>query len=155
MMEKNAPEDARAALEAAERAEQQVADEVGLPRVYWWGMAAGWVVLGTLGVYAPVWLAAAATVLFGVGHSILASQLLGGRRRTSRLQVSATVAGPRTPIVVIGMLLGLVAITAGLGFALDADGADHPALWASAIMGLVIGFGGPEILRTLRHAFRA
>jgi 4-hydroxybenzoate polyprenyltransferase len=155
MMEKIAPEDARAALDAAGRAEQRVADEVGLPRVYWWGMAAGWVALGTLGVVAPVWLAAAATVLFGMGHSILASRLLGGRRRTRQLQVSATVAGPRTPFVVVGMLLGLVAITAGVAFALEADGASHPAIWAVVFMGFVVGFGGPEILRTLRHAFGA
>ena len=35
------PEQARAALDAAERARRQVAAEVGLPRGYWWALAAG------------------------------------------------------------------------------------------------------------------
>ncbi|MCD2195853.1 hypothetical protein LQ327_21000 [Actinomycetospora endophytica] len=148
-MEHITPGQAGAALEAVEDARARVADEVGLPRGYWWAMAAGWLALGAIGDLAPPWLVMAATLVFGVAHATLASRLLAGRRRTQRLQVSAVVAGRRTAVIVVGILVGLVAITIGAGLALYADGAHHPGLWAGVLGAAVIGFGGPEILRVL------
>ncbi|WP_327139437.1 hypothetical protein [Nocardia sp. NBC_01327] len=154
-MDNTAPDQARAALDAAAAAQRRVADEVGLPRGYWWAMAAGWLVLGVIGGVGPTWLISVATLAFGMGHSALASRLLDGRRRTDQLQVSASVAGRRTPLVVIGMLLGLVALTVGVAFALDADGARHAGIWAGVFVAAIIGFGGPEMLRVLRRWARA
>ncbi|MBI0293457.1 hypothetical protein JBE04_02865 [Streptomyces sp. PRKS01-29] len=150
-----APEQARTALDAADRARRQVAEEVGLPRGYWWAMAAGWLLLGVLGNVLPPWPAGIATVGFGVGHGVLASRLLDGRRRTDRLRVSAAVAGRRVPLVVVGMLLGLIGVTVPVALALDADGAGHAGIWAAALTAAVVGFGGPEILRVLRRWVRA
>lgn len=149
------PDQARAALEAAGRAQRQVTDEVGLPRWYWWAMACGWVALGLLGDFTPAWLVAVATLLFGAAHSTVASRWLDGRRRTDQVQVSATVAGRRTPLVVIGMLLGLVGLTIVAALALDADGAGHARTWSAILIAAIIGFGGPEILRVLRGWARA
>lgn len=154
-MENIAAEEARAALDQAERARHQVAEEIGLPRGYWWAMAAGFVLLGVLGDAAPPWLGTMATVAFGAAHATVASRLLDGRRRTGRLQVSRAVAGRRTPLVVVGMLLGLVAVTILAALALDADGAGHPGIWATVLVAAVVGFGGPEILRTLRRLAHA
>lgn len=148
-------EEARTALEAADRARRQVADEVGLPRVYWWAMAAAWLALGAITDLGPAWLVTVATLGVGAVHSTVASNLLDGRRRTARLQVSATVAGRRTPAVVIGMLLGLIALAVGSALALQADGARHPGIWSATLVAAVIGFGGPEILRVLRRWARA
>lgn len=149
------PEQAGAALEAAERARHHVAEEVGLPRGYWWAMAAGWLLLGVLGSLAPPWPAVAATAAFGAGHAVLASRLLDGRRRTGRVRVSRTVAGRRVPVVVVGMLLGLVAVTVVAALVLDADGAGHAGIWAAVLVAAVIGFGGPETLRVLLRWTRA
>ncbi|MBL3668941.1 hypothetical protein JL475_23690 [Streptomyces sp. M2CJ-2] len=154
-MDDIAPEQARTALDAADRARRQVAEEVGLPRGYWWTMAADWILLGVLSSVAPPWLAGTATVGFGMGHAVLASRLLDGRRRTDRLQVSAAVAGRRVPLVVVGMLLGLIGVTVLAALALDADGADHAGLWAAVLVAVVVGLGGPEILRVLRRWVRA
>ncbi len=154
-MDDIAPEQALAALETADRARRRVAEEVGLPRGYWWGMAAGWLVLGTVNHVGPAWLASALTVGFGVGHSVLASRLLDGRRRTDGLRVSAAVAGGRTPLVVVGMLLALIGFTVLAALVLDADGARHPDIWAAVLTAAVVGFGGPEILRVLRRWVRA
>jgi hypothetical protein len=149
------PQQAREALDAAAQARTKVADEVGLPRGYWWVLAAAWVALGVIGDVAPPWVASAATLAFGIGHSMLASRLLDGRRRTRQVQVSAAVAGRRTPLVVVAMLVGLVLVTIGAGFGLDADGAEHAGIWASVLVAGIVGFGGPEILRVLRRWLRA
>lgn len=155
MAEKIAPEDAREALEAVTRATRHVQEEVGLPRAYWWGMAAGWVVLGVIGDLGAGWLASAATLVFGAGHSAVASRLLGGQQRTGNVRVSSAIAGRRTPFVVVGMLIALVALTVGVALGLNADGAAHPAIWAAMIVAATVGFGGPEILRVLRRWARA
>ncbi|AXK35803.1 hypothetical protein DVA86_27410 [Streptomyces armeniacus] len=153
-MDAIASEQARASLDAAEHARRQVTEEIGLPPGYWWAMAAGWLVLGACGAVLP-WLAGIAAGLFGAGHAVFASRLLTGRRRTRQIQVSASVAGRRIPVVVVGMLLGLVAVTVLAALALDADGAGHASIWAGGLMAVVIGFGGPDILRVLRGWARA
>lgn len=145
------PAEAQEALAAVARAQRQIAGEVGLPKVYWWAMAAAWVVLGVLNEVGPRWIAVVVTFLVGAGHAAFATRYLDGRRPTSGLQVSAAVAGRRTQVVVIGMLLVLVAVTVAAALALDADGTGHPAIWAGVLVGLVVGFGGPEILRVLRR----
>lgn len=150
-MDNIAPEQARATLDAVDSAQRRVAEEVGLPRGYWWAMAAGWLVLGGVGQVGPLWLSVLVTVGFGAGHSVLATRLLAGRRRTDQLQVSAAVAGRRTPLIVFGILVAFLAVTLLAGLALDADGADHAGAWASVLVAAVIGFGGPEILRVLRR----
>ncbi|MVU78516.1 hypothetical protein GPX89_14830 [Nocardia sp. ET3-3] len=149
------PDQARAALDAAGHARRQVADEVGLPRGYWWAMAGGWVTLGLLGDFGPPWLMIVATLVFGAGHSGLASRLLDGRRRTAGIQVSTAVAGRRTPLVVIVMLLGLVGLTVAAALALNADGVEHPRTWSAVLIAAIVGFGGPEILSVLRRWARA
>lgn len=154
-MDPVASHEAGEALAAVAHARRQVAEEIGLPRGYWWGLAAGWVVLGVIGQLGPAWLVIAATVVFGAGHATLASRLLDGRRRSDGVRVSAAVAGHRTPYVVVGMLVLLVALTVAVGLLLDADGAGHAAIWAAVVVAPVVGFGGPEILRTLRRWARA
>lgn len=147
--------DAREALDSIAKAQHAVTSEVGLPRGYWWAMAAGWIVLGTIGQYGPSWLVIAATVAFGAGHATLASRLLGGRNRTGRLQLSADAVGHRVAPIVIGMLLCFVALGVLAAIGLDADGSAHAQIWASAMVALTVGFGGPEILRLLLRIGRA
>lgn len=146
---------ARDALAAAESARRRIADEVGLPRAYWWGMAAGWVGLGAVGQFGPPVWTLAATVLFGAGHAFFASRLLSGRNRTDRVQVGESVAGRRVPVIVIAMLLALVALTVLVTVVLGADGARHAKLLGAVVVGVVIGFGGPEILSVARQMGRA
>lgn len=143
------PADARDALDAVNRARARVADEVGLPRWYWWLLAAAWVCLGVIGDFGPQWLVITATLGFGIVHSAIASRRLDGRRRTDRLQVSADTAWRRIPLVVIGMLIGLVVVTIGTAFALHADGTRHAGTAAAVFVAAIVGLGGPEILRTL------
>jgi uncharacterized membrane protein len=149
------PEQAREALDVAADARRRVAAEVGLPRSYWWVLAAGWLLLGVVGDVGPAWLATGATVAFGIGHSVLASRLLDGRQRTTRVRVNAALAGRRVALVVVVMLVGLVVSTVAAGMALHADGADHAGIWAAVLIAAVVGFGGPDMLRVHRRWARA
>ncbi len=154
-MEHVTPRDARAALDAVDHARARVAGEVGLPQWYWGLLAAAWMALGAIGDLGPQWLAVVATVAFGVAHSTVAARRLDGRRRTGRLQVRSDVAGRRTPAVVIGMLLALVAVTIAAGFVLHTDGARHPGIGAAILVAVIVGLGGDTMLRVLRRWARA
>ncbi|WP_020106904.1 hypothetical protein [Nocardia sp. 348MFTsu5.1] len=149
------PEEARGALESADRARRQMSDEVGLPATYWWGLAAGWLLLGVVVEFCPWWISMAATILFGIGHSVVASRLLSGRRRTSGVQVSREVTGAKNAMLVVGILLMLVALTIAFALILDAQDVGMPALWSALIVAVLTGIGGPEILAAVRKWTRA
>jgi hypothetical protein len=147
-------DEAREALAMIDRSKKLVEAEIGLPRVYWWVMAVGWILLGVVGDLGNSFATTAVTVAFGAAHSAVASRLLDGRRRTRDVRVSADIAG-RTTVLVIGTLLAAVALTVGLALALQADGDAHPTTWAAVVIAMILCFGGPEILRTLRRLFHA
>lgn len=145
------PEQARDALRQVDDARRQVSAEMGLPRMYWWAMAAGWIALGVIGALAPPWVTICATLLFGAGHSAVAARLLDGRRPNTRLQVSRETADRRIPFIVIGILLVAVALTVGLALALDAANVSLPQIWSAVIVAAILGVGGPTIFATVRR----
>lgn len=145
------PDQARSALAGIDSAHRHVADEIGLPRAYWWAMAGGWIALGAVGDLCPPWAVTVATVAFGAGHAIVASRLLDGRRANPHVRVTRALTDRRIPLIVIGILVTAVAVTIGLGFALAANGAADAAIWASVIVAAIIGFGGPDIFRVARR----
>jgi hypothetical protein len=141
--------DAQVALEEAERARQRVIDQIGMPWWYWGGLAGCWIVLGLLAdLGAPAW-AVTATVVFGAAHSAAFGRLLAGRRRKG-VEVRAEVAGRRAEVLVVGFLLGLVALTLALAFALGAAGEEHPVTWASVVVAVLILLGGPQVMARIR-----
>jgi hypothetical protein len=142
--------EARLALHEVERGRQRVIDQIGMPRWYWWGLAACWVVLGVLNDVANAWVIAVATVTFGAVHSAVSQRLLAGRRRTSGVRVRADVAGRRAPMIVFGFLIVLAGVTVAAGFAAYADGAEHPATMASVLVAAMILLGGPRVMAAIR-----
>lgn len=143
--------EAQVALHGAEQARQRVIDQIGMPRWYWWGLAACWIVLGVLAdLNAPWWLLSGATLAVGAGHSYVFQRLVGGRRRTADVKVRADVAGRHAHMLVIGFLLGLVGVTVALALALDADGAAHPSIWASVFVAILLLLGGPRVMLWIR-----
>jgi hypothetical protein len=142
--------EARVALHGVERARGRVIDQIGMPWWYWWGLAACWIGLGVASDVASAWVALAATLVFGVAHSIVSSRLLAGRRRTGDLRVRADVAGRRAPLLVFGFLVGLVAVTIAAALLANADGAEHPATMASVLVAVAILLGGPRVMAAIR-----
>jgi hypothetical protein len=143
--------EAQVALHGAAQARQRVIDQIGMPWWYWWGLAGCWIGLGILtDLHTPWWVIAAATVAVGVAHSLVFQRLVGGRRRTGEVKVRADVAGRRVEVLVIAFLIGLVALTVVAALLLSADGAGHPATWASVIVAIVILLGGPRVMARIR-----
>lgn len=142
--------EARVVLHDVERARQRVIDQIDMPRWYWWGLAACWIVLGLLNDVANAWIVAVATVVFGAVHSAVSQRLLAGRQQTSNVKVRADVAGRRAPLIVFGCLIGLAGVTVAAGLAAYADGAGHPGTIASIFVAVLILLGGPRVMAAIR-----
>src|SRR4029453_6888379 len=136
--------EAQLALSSIEQRRRQVIAEIDMPRWYWWGVALGWVALGVFTDLGHPWLTAAATLLFGAVHSAVAQRVLSGRHRAPRVSGRADGAGPPTRTLVLGYLVGLAAVTVGLGWLADADGARHPVTMASIVVAVALVSGRPN-----------
>ena len=145
------PPEARAALDTIDRDRLRVIDEIELPRLYWWGLALGWVALGFVTDLKHAWITAAATLVFGAVHASVAPRVASGRHRTQRLSVSAGLAGRHTFQLVLVGLIGLVCLTIAGSLAASADGARHPVTIASTLVAVVIVLGGPHLLASVRR----
>ena len=143
--------EARLALADVEHARQRVINRIGMPWWYWWGLAGCWVGLGVLSdVGVSAWLVTVATLVVGAVHASVSQRLLGGRQRTGDVRVRRDVAGPRSALLVAAFLIALVLLTIIAAFALDADGAGHPATGASILVAVAIVLGGPQVMAAIR-----
>lgn len=145
------PEDARSALAAVELGRRRVIEQVDLPQWYWAGLAVGWVVLGLIADAGHPVVSGIATLAFGAAHAAVAPRVLDGRHATQRLRVRAGTVTRRLPLLVIGFLVALTALTVAGAVAVQADGADHPVTITSVAVALTILFGGPQLLAGVRR----
>lgn len=143
--------EARAALDAIEHSRRHVIAEIDMPRWYWRGLAAGWIVLGVITDLQHPWLTAVATLTFGAVHSAVAQKVVGGRHRTPQLSVRADVAGRRAPLLVFAGLIGLAVLTVILAIAAAAAGDGLPVTTASIVVAVSILLGGPRLMATIRR----
>jgi hypothetical protein len=140
------PEEARGSLAAAGSARRAVADEVGTPAWYWWGLGISWVVIGVLADLDVWWLTGAVTLVFGALHAAVFRYATSGRHRTSQVSVRRELAGSRTPLLVWLLLVGLVVVGAAFALLLAADGARHAASIASVLPATIVVLGGPRLV---------
>ena len=143
--------EAQFALSSIEERRRQVIAEINVPPWYWLALAAGWVGLGVISDFAPPWVDIAATVLFGAAHASIAPRVLSGRRASSQLSVRGDLVDRRIPILIIGLLIVMVAVTVVLALLLHADGARHPATWASVVVAALLLTGGPALMGAARQ----
>jgi hypothetical protein len=151
MMHRMTESEARAALLSIDDRRRQVLQEVDMPGWYWWAVAAGWVAIGLLTDFGPSWASGVGTFLFGASHAAVAPRVLTGRHRTGQLSVHRDLVDRRIPALVFAGLLVMVAVSAALGFALHADGAEHPVTIASLVVGVVIVLGGSRLMAAVRR----
>jgi hypothetical protein len=143
-------DEAEAALATVERERQRVAEQIGLPAWYWWGLALGWIAVGVVADLGIVWLSAAAMLVFGAVHAAVVPRVASGRHRSEMLSVRAELAGARTARIVLLCVAALGLVTVAVGFAVWADGARHPSIIASIFVAALILLGGPRLLAAIR-----
>jgi hypothetical protein len=143
--------EARFALSSIEERRRQVIAEIDVPRWYWLALAAGWVALGVISDFAPPWVYIAATLLFGAAHATIAPRVLSGRRASPQLSVRSELVDRRIPILIIGLLVVMVAVTVVLALLLHLDGARHPSTWASVVVAALLLVEGPALVGTVRR----
>jgi hypothetical protein len=143
--------EARFALGSIDQRRKQVIDEINVPPWYWMALAGGWIALGVIADYAPPWAYIAGTVLFGAAHASIAPRVLSGRRGSRELSVRGDVANKRIPFLIIGLLVVMVAVTVVIALLLHADGARHPATWASIVVAALLLVGGPALMSAVRR----
>ncbi len=143
--------EARVALESVRKGRQQVAEEIGMPWWYWWGLAAAWILLGLLANFnTPWWVVTIATVAVGAAHATVSRRVFAGRQRTGAVRVRSDVAREGGMLLVIGFLLALVSVTIAVALGLSADGAGHPSIWASCFAAVLVVLVGPRVTTAIR-----
>jgi hypothetical protein len=143
--------EAQFALRAIEERRRQVIAEINVPTWYWLALAAGWVALGVIADDAPTWVDIVCTLLFGAAHASIAPRVLSGRRASSQLSVRSELVDRRIPILIVGLLVVMVAATVVIATLLHADGARHPATWASVLVAALLLAEGPALMATVRR----
>jgi len=147
--------EARLALGSIEQQRRQVIAEIDVPSWYWIGLAAGWVALGALANWGPAWSVIVGTVAFGAAHASISSQVLSGRHGSSRLSVGSDMVNRSIPLVVVGFLILMTAVTVFFALILSADGARNPAFVAGLVAAALVLTGGPCVMTVVRrHAER-
>ena len=149
MREEPQTDDATAALAEIRRHQQQVIDQATVPGWYWWAVGALMVVLAAgVDTRTPAALGAAIPV-FVVGLLSATGVAVSGQFRQARLRNGLLDGG--AVAIILGFVAVIVAGTIGIAFALRAAGVHYPATLACLAGGIVMGLGGPVLMRTLRR----
>jgi hypothetical protein len=90
-----------------------------------------------------------AVPVFVVGLLVATGMAVRGQFRTARLR-NGLLDG-RAVAAILGFVALIAGGTLGLAFALRAAGVTHPATLACLAGGLVMGLGGPRLMRALRR----
>lgn len=141
--------DAARALDEIRRRQQQVIDQATVPGWYWWAVGALMVVLAVgVDVRTPAAVGAAVPV-FVIGLLSATGVAVRGQFRQARLR-NGLLDG-RGVAAILGFVALIVGGTLGIAFALRAGGVHYPATLACLAGGIVMGLGGPALMRTLRR----
>jgi hypothetical protein len=141
--------DAGRALAEIRRRQQQVIDQATVPAWYWWAAGALMVVLAAgVDIRTPAALGAAVPV-FAVGLLSATGVAVRGQFRQAKLR-NGLLDG-RGVAAILGFVALIVGGTLGIAFALRAGGVHYPATLACLAGGIVMGLGGPVLMRTLRR----
>jgi hypothetical protein len=142
------PAEAARALADIQLRQQQVIDLAMIPAWYWWAVGALMVVLA-LGVDSHSPVAIGLTVpVFVLGMLAATGWVVSRAFRHAQLR-NGLIDG-RAVVSILGFVALIVVVTIGLAFGLRAAGASHPATLACVAGGLVMGAGGPVLMRRLR-----
>jgi uncharacterized membrane protein YkvI len=136
------------ALADVRRRQQQVIDLANIPNWYWW-VVGGLTVVLAAGVDARRGLILGAAVsVFVVG--MVATTLYVTVRPARRAQLRNGIVDIRGVLAILSFVALVIAVTLGIAFPLQAAGVPMPATVGCLAGALVMGIGGPLLMRFLR-----
>jgi hypothetical protein len=148
MSDEVSPAEAAQALADIQLRQQQVIDLVTIPAWYWWAVGALMVVLA-VGVDSHSPVAIGLTVpVFVLGLLAATGWVVG--RAFRHAQIRNGMIDGRAVAAILGFDALIVGGTIALAFGLRSAGVGHPATLACVAGGLVMGAGGPVLMRRLR-----
>jgi hypothetical protein len=143
------PVEASRALDEIRRRQQQVIDLATVPAWYWWAVGGLMVVLA-FGVDTRTAVAIGITVpVFVIGLLTATGLVVVSQFRQAKLRNGLLDA--RGVVAILAFDALIVGATIGLAFVLRANGITHPATLACLAGGIVMGLGGPVLMRSLRR----
>ena len=148
MSDEPSPAEAAQALADIRLRQQQVIDLAMIPVWYWWAVGALMVVLAAGADSRAPWAVGLAVTVFVLGILAATGWVVGRAFRHAQLR-NGLLDG-RAVLAILGFVALIAGGTIGLAFGLRAAGAGHPATLACAAGGLVLGAGGPVLMRRLR-----
>jgi hypothetical protein len=152
MTERVPPDEAARALDEIRRRQAQVIDVATIPTWYWWA-------IGALMVGFAVAVDTRRPAAIGVGVSVFVVAVLALTLRvvTSalRTQLRNDLIGARGVLAILGFVGLVVGVTLAVAFSLRAAGLPYPATVADAVGGVLLGLGGPRLMRALRRIMLA
>ena len=143
--------EAHLALSTIHQQRRQVLAEIDVAWWYWFGLAGGWIVLGIIGEVGPAWAVIAGTVLFGAVHGAIAPRVLSGRRGSRQLSIRPELVSRRIPQLIIGFVIAMIGVAVAVALLLHAGGASHSGIWACVIVAVLVLFGGPALMASIRR----
>ena len=148
MNQEPSPAEAAQALADIQLRQQQVIDLAMIPAWYWWTVGGLMVILGAgVDSHAPSVIGLTVPI-FVVGILTATGWVVGRAFRQAQLRNGLLDA--RGVLAILGFVALIAGGTIGLAFGLRAAGVPHPATWACAAGGMVMGLGGPLLMRALR-----
>jgi hypothetical protein len=148
MSDEVTPAEAAQALADIQLRQQQVIDLATIPAWYWWVVGALMVVLA-VGVDSRSAVALGLTIpVFVIGMLAATGWVVG--RAFRHAQIRNGLMDGHAVAAILGFDFLIVGGTIALAFGLRAAGVGHPATLACVAGGLVMGLGGPVLMRRLR-----
>ena len=141
--------DAARSLSEIRRRQGQVIEQATIPGWYWWAIGSLMVILA-IGVDVRTTTAIGATApVFAVGLLLATGAAVRSQFRQARLRNGLLDA--RGVAAILAFVALIVGGTLGIAFALRAAGIHYPATLACLAGGIVLGLGGPVLMRALRR----
>jgi hypothetical protein len=142
------PEEAARALTEIDQRQEQVIRLAVIPTWYWWAIA---VLMVTLAAAVDT----RQGLLVGIGTAVFVAGVLTTTgwvvfRAVGRARPRNDLLGPGDVVAILGFVAVTVAVSLAVAFLLEASGVRYAATIGVSVVAVLLGVGGPMLMRHLR-----
>jgi hypothetical protein len=148
MHEQPPPREAAEALAQIRQRQEQVIERALTPTWFWWA-------IGLLVVGFSTAVETGDGLVIGIGTTVFVLGLCTAVgavvvRSVRHAQPRSTLIGNAGALAIAGFVLGVLAVSLPVSFAFHALGTPYPGTWGSLVCAVLLGVGGPVLMRRLR-----